>query len=104
MRQHLRVLLREIYSQRLIDLSTMSINGGCSSFYSLTLANAYRLRESISLFNKARLDALIISHNWLLKNLSVPLIASYLNLLRFLKAAVCFFCSNIFYIYFRVVI
>lgn len=59
MRHHLRVLLREIHNQRLTDLSTMGIVAGCSSFYSLTLCNAYRLRESILLFNKVIIKLLI---------------------------------------------
>lgn len=49
------VLLKYIQCQRLIDLSTLRIAAGSSMFYSMSVANANRLRESLKLYNEVRL-------------------------------------------------
>ncbi|CAD5232267.1 unnamed protein product [Bursaphelenchus xylophilus] len=84
-RQHLTTLLAYISSQRLIDLNTLEVKGGCSLFYTQTLKNASRMRENLLLYTVARMDALTASHAYLIRKLPDEFLASYLNLLRFLK-------------------
>uniref|UniRef100_A0A914M9A5 KAT8 regulatory NSL complex subunit 3 n=1 Tax=Meloidogyne incognita TaxID=6306 RepID=A0A914M9A5_MELIC len=83
----LNILLKYIIEQRHVDAFVLGLAGGASIFHSLTMKNANRLRESLKLYSKSSQQAIITAHNWLLKNLPVYFIASYLNLLRFLKAA-----------------
>ncbi|KAI1713372.1 protein sumv-2 [Ditylenchus destructor] len=85
--EHLQQMLKYIFVQRLTDLSTQNVVAGSSMLYSSSLTNANRLRESLKLFSKQRLASIVVAHIWLLRNLNVPLLAAYLNLLRFLKVA-----------------
>ncbi|KAI1705778.1 protein sumv-2 [Ditylenchus destructor] len=85
--EHLQQMLKYIFVQRLTDLSTQNVVAGSSMLYSSSLTNANRLRESLKLFSKQRLASVVVAHIWLLRNLNVPLLAAYLNLLRFLKVA-----------------
>uniref|UniRef100_A0A915D112 Protein lilliputian n=1 Tax=Ditylenchus dipsaci TaxID=166011 RepID=A0A915D112_9BILA len=85
--EHLVFMLKYIFVQRLTDISTHNVIAGTSMFYSNSLANANRLRESLKLYSKQRLASILVAHNWLLERLNVYLLAAYLNLLRFLKVA-----------------
>uniref|UniRef100_A0A914D262 KANSL3 helical domain-containing protein n=1 Tax=Acrobeloides nanus TaxID=290746 RepID=A0A914D262_9BILA len=84
---HLLVLLKWIANQRLTDISTLNVTGGCSMFHSLTLRNANRTREALKLYSNKLMDSIVVAHDWLLPRLATPLLASYLNLLRFLHVA-----------------
>lgn len=83
----LNTLIKYIIEQRHVDAFVLGLAGGASIFHSLTMKNANRLRESLKLYSKSSQQAIISAHSWLLKNLPIHFIASYLNLLRFLKAA-----------------
>jgi hypothetical protein len=85
---HLKTMVASIMNQRLIDLNTLSVVGGCSMFYSQTLKNATRLRDRLCLFSKQRIEGIEDAHAFLLRQLPDEFLASYLNLLRFLKVAV----------------
>lgn len=85
---HLKTLLFSIIGQRLIDLNTLDVVGGCSLFYSQTLKNATSLRDKLCLFTKKRICAIEDAHAYLLRRLPDEYLASYLNLLRFLKISV----------------
>ncbi|KAI1696543.1 protein sumv-2 [Ditylenchus destructor] len=82
---HLKPMLKFIFAQRLIDLSSQNVTAGSSLLYSSSTTNANRLRESLMLYNKKRLNSAVLAHSWLLNNLDVPLMAAYFNLLRFLE-------------------
>ncbi|KAI6174292.1 hypothetical protein M3Y98_01174800 [Aphelenchoides besseyi] len=85
LKSHLRVLIPGIINQRATDLCTLGIVGGCSVFYSRTLANATRLRQRLILFSLDRLLAMEEAHAFLLYRLPDEFLASYFNLLRFLR-------------------
>ncbi|KAI6240411.1 hypothetical protein M3Y99_00473300 [Aphelenchoides fujianensis] len=85
LKEHLRVLLPAVVGQRGADLTTLGVVGGCSVFYARSLANATRLRQRLMLFSHKRLQAIEEAHSFLLHRLSNEFLASYLNLLRFLK-------------------
>ncbi|KAI6206156.1 hypothetical protein M3Y94_00874900 [Aphelenchoides besseyi] len=85
LKSHLRVLIPGIINQRATDLCTLEIVGGCSVFYSRTLANATRLRQRLVLFSLDRLLAMEEAHAFLLYRLPDEFLASYFNLLRFLR-------------------
>lgn len=91
LKEHLKVLLPAVISQRGADLTTLGVVGGCSVFYSRSLANATRLRQRLMLFSHKRLQAIEEAHAFLLHRLPNEFLASYLNLLRFLKISVRFF-------------
>ncbi|CAD5223578.1 unnamed protein product [Bursaphelenchus okinawaensis] len=84
-KQHLKTMLSFISTQRLIDLNTLQVKGGCSLFYTQTLKNASRMRENLLLYTMARMEALREAHEYLVKQLPDEFLGSYLNLLRFLK-------------------
>jgi hypothetical protein len=88
MYSHLRVIIPIIVNQRLVELSTLNVVGGCSLFYSQTLKNATRLRDRLCLFTKKRILGIEDAHAYLLKRLPDEYLASYLNILRFLKVSV----------------
>lgn len=90
MYEHLRILLPAIISQRLVDLNTLHVVGGCSLFYTQTLRNATKLRDRICLFSERRILAIEDAHAFVLRRLPDEYLASYLNLLRFLKVSVGF--------------
>jgi len=81
---HLKVMVSSIINQRLVDLNSLHIVGGRSLFHNQTLKNAERLKDSLELFtgNYGIEDA----HAFLLQNLLDEYLASYLNLLHYLKA------------------
>ncbi|KAF7636072.1 Bms1-type G domain-containing protein [Meloidogyne graminicola] len=83
----LNTILKYIIEQRHVDAFVLGLTGGASIFHSLTMKNANRLRESLKLYSKSSQQTIILAHSWFLKNLPVYFLASYLNLLRFLKAA-----------------
>ncbi|KAH7725730.1 Protein F54D11.2 [Aphelenchoides avenae] len=89
-RHNLKIALSRIAQQRLIDAATtstdhVSVDGGCSIHYATSVQNASRLREALLLYGKDHKAAVCQAHIWLLEVLPQPLLAAYLNLLRFLK-------------------
>lgn len=85
---HLKTILQSIMNQRLTDLNSLNVVGGCSIFYSQTLRNATRLRDRLCLFTEKRIFGIEDAHAFLLRRLPDEYLASYLNLLRFLKVSV----------------
>ncbi|KAI1693836.1 protein sumv-2 [Ditylenchus destructor] len=79
----LKAFLKNIFIQRSIALSTLSVAAGTSMFYSLSLDNANHLVESLCLFNENSLTSFVNAHRWLLLNLDKYLLSAYLNLLKF---------------------
>ena len=88
--ENLKVMLPAIINQRFSDLQTLNVIGGCSMFYARSLKNAATLRHQLVLYSQNRQKAIIDAHEWLLCKLPTEFLASYLNLLRYLKISASF--------------
>ncbi|KAI6174691.1 hypothetical protein M3Y97_01018600 [Aphelenchoides bicaudatus] len=82
---HLRIFTASTIQQRLIDLNTQNVVGGCSLFYAQSMKNATHLRDQLCLFSERRILAAEDMHAYLMRKLPDEYLAAYLNLLRFLK-------------------
>ncbi|VDK19809.1 unnamed protein product [Anisakis simplex] len=86
-RQSLRKVFNIISSQYTAELATEHVMGGASIQYNTLMKNSYRLRDSLPIFSKTRCDAAKWTHKILIECLPVPMLATYISLLRFCKTS-----------------
>ncbi|KAM3716404.1 Protein sumv-2 [Dirofilaria immitis] len=78
-------MLTVISSQYCSEISSQNVFGGASIRYNTMVKNAHRLRDKVLLFTKDQRENAKWAHQIFLKHLAVPMLATYIDLLRFCK-------------------
>uniref|UniRef100_A0A0R3QPA1 KAT8 regulatory NSL complex subunit 3 n=1 Tax=Brugia timori TaxID=42155 RepID=A0A0R3QPA1_9BILA len=90
-------MLTVVSAQYCSEISSQNVFGGASIRYNTMVKNAHRLRDKVLLFTKSVYFLIIVllrqdqrenakwAHQILLKHLAVPMLATYIDLLRFCK-------------------
>uniref|UniRef100_A0AAF5PT77 Bm4368 n=2 Tax=Wuchereria bancrofti TaxID=6293 RepID=A0AAF5PT77_WUCBA len=78
-------MLTVVSAQYCSEISSQNVFGGASIRYNTMVKNAHRLRDKILLFTKDQRENAKWAHQTLLKHLAVPMLATYIDLLRFCK-------------------
>ncbi|KAL3986008.1 hypothetical protein ACH3XW_41010 [Acanthocheilonema viteae] len=78
-------MLTVISAQYCSEVSSQNVFGGASIRYSTMVKNSHRLRDKVLLFTKEQRENAKWAHQIFLKHLAVPMLATYIDLLRFCK-------------------
>ncbi|VDN90986.1 unnamed protein product [Brugia pahangi] len=78
-------MLTVVSAQYCSEISSQNVFGGASIRYNTMVKNAHRLRDKVLLFTKDQRENAKWAHQILLKHLAVPMLATYIDLLRFCK-------------------
>ncbi|VDN24364.1 unnamed protein product [Gongylonema pulchrum] len=81
----LNEMLEVLSAQYCSEVVSRGVLGGASIIYNTMVANAHRLRDSIVLSSPDQREHAKWAHLVLLERIPMPLLATYINLLRFCK-------------------
>uniref|UniRef100_A0A915PQM1 Bm4368 n=1 Tax=Setaria digitata TaxID=48799 RepID=A0A915PQM1_9BILA len=78
-------MMAVVSAQYCSEVSSQNVLGGASIRYNTMMKNAHRLRDKIMLFTKDQQENAKWAHQIFLRHLAVPMLATYIDLLRFCK-------------------
>ncbi|CAG9540512.1 unnamed protein product [Cercopithifilaria johnstoni] len=78
-------MLTVVSAQYCSEISSQNVFGGASIRYNTMVKNSHRLRDKVLLFTKGQRENAKWAHQIFLKHLAVPMLATYIDLLRFCK-------------------
>uniref|UniRef100_F1KRU8 KANSL3 helical domain-containing protein n=1 Tax=Ascaris suum TaxID=6253 RepID=F1KRU8_ASCSU len=78
-------MLDVILAEYASELATEHVIGGASIQYNTMVKNSYRLKDSIPIFTKEKSHTAKWAHKMLIERLPLPILATYINMLRFCK-------------------